>query len=236
MCSSDLVEGYDRAEILEIIDHHRIGSLETSGPVYFRNQPVGCTATIINQMYQEKGIVPSPQIAGLLLAAILSDTLMFRSPTCTHVDEVTAHTLAQLAGVDMESFASDMFQAAENLEGRSAEQVFLQDFKVFMCGEVRFGVAQGNYMTENNLEAARSLLQPFLSEACLRQGVEDVYVLLTDVPKSTSSVISAGHRAQQALQEGFDVRPDDRGVVRLEGVVSRKKQFLPALMAAYQKL
>ena len=234
--ATQAVEGYDRAEILEIIDHHRIGSLETSGPVYFRNQPVGCTATIINQMYQEKGVQPTPQIAGLLLAAILSDTLMFRSPTCTRMDEMTARTLAQMAGVDIESFASDMFQAAENLEGRSAEQVFMQDFKVFMCGDVRFGVAQGNYMTNNNLNAARILLQPYLEEACLRQGVEDVYVLLTDVPAQTSSVIFYGHRAERALAEGFDGHSDENGVVRLEGVVSRKKQFLPALMSAYQKM
>ncbi len=234
--ATQAVEGYDRAEILEIIDHHRIGSLETSGPVYFRNQPVGCTATIVHQMYQEKGITPTPQIAGLLLAAILSDTLMFRSPTCTRMDEQAAQILAGIAGVEIESFASDMFQAAENLEGRSAEQVFLQDFKVFMCGEVRFGVAQGNYMTHNNLEAARALLQPYLDKACLRQGVEDVYVLLTDVPKSTSSVIFAGHHAKQALEEGFDVAVDEDGVALLEGVVSRKKQFLPLLMAAYQKL
>ena len=234
--ATQAVEGYDRAEILEIIDHHRIGSLETSGPVYFRNQPVGCTATIVNQMYQEKGIQPTPQIAGLLLAAILSDTLMFRSPTCTRMDENTAHALAQIAGVDIEAFASDMFQAAENLEGRSAEQVFLQDFKVFMCGDVRFGVAQGNYMTHNNLEAARTLLQPYLADACLRQGVEDVYVLLTDVPKKTSSVIFSGHRAEQVLQEGFDAQCDEKGVVLLEGVVSRKKQFIPTMMAAYQKM
>ncbi len=234
--ATQAVEGYDRAEILEIIDHHRIGSLETSGPVYFRNQPVGCTATIVYQMYQEHGIVPTPQIAGLLLAAILSDTLMFRSPTCTRIDEMTAQKLAEIAGEEIESFASDMFQAAENLEGRSAEQVFLQDFKVFMCGDVRFGVAQGNYMTQNNLEAARLLLQPYLEEARSRQGVEDVYVLLTDVPKSTSSVIYSGHRAQQVLQEGFDAECDENGVVLLEGVVSRKKQFLPAVMAAYQQI
>ena len=234
--ATQAVEGYDRAEILEIIDHHRIGSLETSGPVYFRNQPVGCTATIVYQMYQEQGVVPTPQIAGLLLAAILSDTLMFRSPTCTRIDEMTAKKLAEIAGVEIESFAADMFQAAENLEGRSAEQVFLQDFKAFMCGDVRFGVAQGNYMTRNNLEAARTLLQPYLEEACRRQGVEDVYVLLTDVPKGTSSVICSGHRAQQVLQEGFDAECDENGVVLLEGVVSRKKQFLPAVMAAYQQM
>ncbi len=149
--ATQAVEGFDQAEILEIIDHHRIGSLETSGPVYFRNQPVGCTATIITQMYDENGVDIPPQIAGLLLAAILSDTLVFRSPTCTPVDENAANRLAKIAGVDIDEFANEMFEAGEKLDGKTAEEVFLQDFKVFMCGDIRFGVAQGSYMTRKNL-------------------------------------------------------------------------------------
>ena len=163
------VEGFDQAEILEIIDHHRIGSLETSGPVYFRNQPVGCTATIITRMYDENGVEIRPQIAGLLLAAILSDTLVFRSPTCTPVDVSTAHRLAKIAGVEIDAFASEMFEAGEKLDGKTPEEVFLQDFKVFMCGDVRFGVAQGSYMTRKNLKAAQKLLTPYLPES-LRQA------------------------------------------------------------------
>ena len=126
--ATQAVEGFDQAEILEIIDHHRIGSLETSGPVYFRNQPVGCTATIITQMYDENGVDIPPQIAGLLLAAILSDTLAFRSPTCTPVDENTAKRLAKIAGVDIEEFSTEMFEAGEKLDGKTPEEVFLQDF------------------------------------------------------------------------------------------------------------
>ena len=117
--ATQAVEGFDQAEILEIIDHHRIGSLETSGPVYFRNQPVGCTATIITQMYDENGVEIRPQIAGLLLAAILSDTLVFRSPTCTPVDVSTAHRLAKIAGVEIDAFASEMFEAGEKLDGKT---------------------------------------------------------------------------------------------------------------------
>ena len=234
--ATQAVEGFDQAEILEIIDHHRIGSLETSGPVYFRNQPVGCTATIITQMYDENGMEIPPQIAGLLLAAILSDTLVFRSPTCTPLDEALAKRLAKIAGVDIDEFASEMFEAGEKLDGKTAEEVFLQDFKVFMCGDIRFGVAQGSYMTRKNLQAAQALLQPYLEEARNKQNVEDIYMLLTDVPKEESVVISDGRYASEVLSDGFETQPAEDGSFTLPGVVSRKKQFIPALMTAYQEL
>ena len=234
--ATQAVEGFDQAEILEIIDHHRIGSLETSGPVYFRNQPVGCTATIIAQMYDENGVEIRPQIAGLLLAAILSDTLVFRSPTCTPVDVSTAHRLAKIAGVEIDAFASEMFEAGEKLDGKTPEEVFLQDFKVFMCGDVRFGVAQGSYMTRKNLKAAQQLLTPYLPEACGKQNVEDLYMLLTDVAKEESVVICTGRHADEMLRSGFEKEPEEDGSWVLPGVVSRKKQFIPALMSAYQEL
>ena len=234
--ATQAVEGFDQAEILEIIDHHRIGSLETSGPVYFRNQPVGCTATIITQMYDENGVDIPPQIAGLLLAAILSDTLAFRSPTCTPVDENAAKRLAKIAGVDIEEFSTEMFEAGEKLDGKTPEEVFLQDFKVFMCGDIRFGVAQGSYMTRKNLQAAQALLQPYLEEARNKQNVEDLYMLLTDVPKEESVVICDGRYAAGVLTDGFEIQPGADGSWTLPGVVSRKKQFIPALMTAYQEL
>ena len=234
--ATQAVEGFDQAEILEIIDHHRIGSLETSGPVYFRNQPVGCTATIITQMYDENGVEIPQKTAGLLLAAILSDTLVFRSPTCTPLDEATAKRLAKIAGVDINEFANEMFEAGEKLDGKTAEEVFLQDFKVFMCGDIRFGVAQGSYMTRKNLLAAEDLLQPYLEEARNKQNVEDIYMLLTDVPKEESVVIGSGRYAAEVLADGFETQPADDGSFTLPGVVSRKKQFIPALMTAYQEL
>ena len=234
--ATQAVEGFDQAEILEIIDHHRIGSLETSGPVYFRNQPVGCTATIITQMYDENGMDIPPQIAGLLLAAILSDTLAFRSPTCTPVDENAAKRLAKIAGVDIEEFSTEMFEAGEKLDGKTPEEVFLQDFKVFMCGDIRFGVAQGSYMTRKNLQAAQALLQPYLEEARNKQNVEDLYMLLTDVPKEESVVICTGRYAAEVLSDGFEIQPAADGSWTLPGVVSRKKQFIPAMMSAYQEL
>ena len=234
--ATQAVEGFDQAEILEIIDHHRIGSLETDGPVYFRNQPVGCTATIITQMYDENGVEIEPKIAGLLLAAILSDTLVFRSPTCTPIDVAAAKRLAKIAGVDIDEFALEMFEAGENLAGKTAEEVFLQDFKVFMCGDVRFGVAQGSYMTRKNLQAAQKLLQPYLEEARNKQNVEDLYMLLTDVPKEESVVICAVRHADEMLRSGFEIEPAADDSWTLPGVVSRKKQFIPALMTAYQEL
>ena len=234
--ATQAVEGFDQAEILEIIDHHRIGSLETSGPVYFRNQPVGCTATIVTQMYDESGVEIPQKTAGLLLAAILSDTLVFRSPTCTPMDVGAANRLAKIAGVDINEFANEMFEAGEKLDGKTAEEVFLQDFKVFMCGDIRFGVAQGSYMTRKNLQAAEALLQPYLEEARNKQNVEDIYMLLTDVPKEESVVISDGRYASEVLADGFETQPAEDGSFTLPGVVSRKKQFIPALMTAYQEL
>ena len=234
--STQAVEGFEQSEILEIIDHHRIGSLETAGPVYFRNQPVGSTCTIIAQMYQEAAVdIPVP-IAGLMLSAILSDTLKFSSPTCTPLDRRVAETLAQIAGVDIDRYAGEMFEAGERLDGKSAEDVFMQDFKIFMCGDARFGVAQGNFLTRSNLDAARKLLEDYLPEALVRQNVEDVYVLLTDIQASESVVICCGTHAARILQDAFDAVPAADGTTLLPGVVSRKKQFIPKVMDAYQQL
>ena len=234
--STQAVEGFEQSEILEIIDHHRIGSLETAGPVYFRNQPVGSTCTIIAQMYQEAAVdIPVP-IAGLMLSAILSDTLKFSSPTCTPLDRRVAETLAQIAGVDIDRYAGEMFEAGERLDGKSAEDVFMQDFKIFMCGDARFGVAQGNFLTRSNLDAARKLLEDYLPEALVRQNVEDVYVLLTDIQASESVVICCGPHAARILQDAFDAAPAADGTALLPGVVSRKKQFIPKVMDAYQQL
>lgn len=161
---------------------------------------------------------------------------MFRSPTCTPADQAAARSLAQLAGVEMEQFATEMFEAGERLDGKTAEEVFLQDFKVFMCGDVRFGVAQGSYMTRKNLKAAQALLSPYLAEACSKQNVEDLYMLLTDVPQQESVVICTGRHGESMLRAGFDAAPGADGSWTLPGVVSRKKQFIPALMSAYQEL
>ena len=227
------VDGLDQAEILEIIDHHRIGSLETVGPVYFRNVPVGCTATILYQMYKEQGVTPTKQVAGLLLSAILSDTLMFRSPTSTLLDEATARALAELAGEDIPAYAEQMFEAGADLTGRDAEDVFRSDFKAFSRGDVKFGVGQSIYMTDNSRAAAEALVRPFLPEASRREGLPLIFYMFTDMKTQSTDLMVYGFDAEEIVRDAFHVEVKD-GMAVLPGVVSRKKQLIPPLLAALQ--
>ena len=227
------VDGLEQAEILEIIDHHRIGSLETVGPVYFRNVPVGCTATILYQMYKEQGVTPTKQVAGLLLSAILSDTLMFRSPTSTVLDETTAKALAELAGEDIPAYAEQMFEAGADLTGRDAEDVFRSDFKAFSRGDVKFGVGQSIYMTDNSRAAAEALVRPFLPEASRREGLPLIFYMFTDMKTQSTDLMVFGFDAEEIVRDAFHVEVKD-GMAVLPGVVSRKKQLIPPLLAALQ--
>lgn len=230
---SQSVEGLEQAEIMEIIDHHRIGSIETSSPAYFRNMPVGCTCTIVHMMYRENGVEIPKDVAGLMLSAILSDTLAFRSPTCTQVDRAAAADLARIAGVDIDTYADAMFEAGADLTGRTAEEVFNGDFKVFSRGNVKFGVGQGSYMTERSRKAAEELVGPYLAEAAATEELPLVFYLFTDVKSSSSEILWYGEGAEEVVSRAFDVEPKD-GMARLPGVVSRKKQVIPALMATLQ--
>ena len=148
---SQAVDGIENAEILEIIDHHRLRSVETISPVFFRNQPLGCTATIVYQMYQEAGIELDKQTATLLCCAIISDTLMYRSPTCTAVDKAAAEDLAKIAGINVEELAGDMFRAGSNLSSKETSEIFEQDFKTFVMNDITFGVGQVNSMNKEEL-------------------------------------------------------------------------------------
>ena len=224
-------EGIDQAEVLEIIDHHRIGAIETDGPVYFRNVPVGCTCTIVYQMYRENGMEVDPTTAGLLLSAILSDTLMFRSPTCTPVDERAARELAQLAGVNLEEYADEMFSHGGDVSGKTAAEVFNGDYKIFTSGDVRFGVRQGSYMTEKNRKAARALVGPYLPQALAKQGLDYIFYMFTDVRNSSTELLMAGSGAEALIKTAFDAEVVE-GMATLPGVVSRKKQMIPRLISA----
>lgn len=228
------VEGWEEAEILEIIDHHRIGNLETSGPVYFRNQPVGCTATIVYQMFQEAGVPVEPAIAGLLLSAILSDTLKFQSPTCTPLDQSAAESLSALARVDMDELAQAMFEAGENLDGKTAPEVFQQDYKTFDVGEVRIGVGQGSFISQANYEKAEKLIGGYLPKAQSQLGVDMVFYMLTSLRDQSALVLCAGEGAERLLCRAFHAKPGRNGVW-LPGVVSRKKQLVPQLLRALQE-
>lgn len=231
---SQCVEGWEEAEILEVIDHHRIGNLQTSDPIYFINRPVGCTATIVYQMYQSFGLTPSPQVAGLLLSAILSDTLEFRSPTCTEVDRKTAQELEELTGIDAHDLAVEMFEAAENIEGESAEEIFFTDFKKFAQDEVSFGVGQASFMSRQNLDRAKELLLPYAPQARAKAGTDMIFFMLTNIQEEYSVLIYDGEGAVALLQESFDGDIRDGGV-SLPGIVSRKKQLVPMLLNAIRQ-
>lgn len=231
---SQAVDGIESAEILEIIDHHRIGTLETISPVFFRNQPLGCTATIMYQIYNERNLEIPPKIAGLLCAAILSDTLMYRSPTCTEEDKMAAEELAKIAGVDTEQFANEMFRAGSNLSNKTPEEIFLQDFKKFSANDVTFGVGQINLMHQKDMETIKKKIVAYLPEAYQKQGVQMLFFMLTNIVKERSEVLCIGANASKLIEETFEVTERD-GVYLLRGVVSRKKQFLPALVEALQQ-
>ena len=228
------VEGIEQAEILEIIDHHRIGSMETDGPVYFRNVPVGCTSTIIYQMYEENGVEVDRTTAGLMLSAILSDTLMFRSPTCTSVDERTARKLAELAGVELEAYADAMFEHGGDVSGKTAEELFNTDYKIFDSGAVRFGVGQGSFMVERNRKASEALIAPYLPVALEKQGLDFIFYMFTDVRGSSTELLMAGKGAEALVSRAFQVEVRD-GLAVLPGVVSRKIQLLPRIISALRE-
>lgn len=228
------VDGIEQAEVLEIIDHHRLGGLETSGPVYFRNQPVGCTSTIVYSLYKENKVVPNKTIASLLCAAIISDTLLFRSPTCTWIDEMTAKELAEIAGIDMEELALGMFQAGSNLRGKTAEEICFQDFKKFTINDVKFGVGQINSMNVDELSEIKEKLLPYMEKAALRQKLDMVFFMLTNIVEESTELLCYGKNAKEQMLAAFDLPQDIEDVI-LHGVVSRKKQLIPTFVVSLQQ-
>ncbi len=231
---SQAVDGIEEADIVEIIDHHRLGNIETMGPVFFRNQPVGCTATIITQMYEEAGVEIPSNIAGLLCCAIISDTLLFRSPTCTAMDEKTAKKLARLAKIDMEKMSMEMFNAGSSLKGKSAEDILFQDFKQFTVTDTVFGVGQINSMNKEELSEIKELLVPYLPKVLEGGKMEMVYFMLTDILNESTELLCCGHGARASIISAFDLTEDTDRII-LKGVVSRKKQLIPTLVAALQQ-
>lgn len=228
---SQAVDGIDSTEILEIIDHHRIAAIETMSPVYFRNQPLGCTATIVYQMYREKGIEIPNKIAGLLCAAILSDTLLYRSPTCTIVDKMAAEELATIAEINTEEFAREMFNAGSNLRKKSSEAIFYQDFKKFSSEGIDFGVGQINAMSVEDLSAIRERLINYLGKAYKEHGEMDIFFMLTNILEESTELLYIGDNAGQIIEDAFGISSQTNSVV-IPGMVSRKKQLIPAIMTA----
>ena len=235
---SQAVEGIGSADIREIIDHHRLGTVETISPVFFRNQPLGCTATIIYQMYQEAGIEIEPAIAGLLCSAIISDTLLFRSPTCTAVDRAAAMKLADIAGIEIEKYAGNMFAAASDLKGKSDVEIFYQDFKIFTAGKKEFGVGQVSSLNEEELAELRGRMGEYIKQARQDKNTDMMFFMLTNIITESTDLLYEGQGAGQLVAKAFhmeNIGEEQANCVALPGVVSRKKQLVPALVLAEQE-
>ena len=239
---SQAVEGIESADIREIIDHHRLGTVETMSPVFFRNQPLGCTATIIYQMYQENHMEIDKTTAGLLCSAIISDTLLFRSPTCTAVDKAAGLALAQIAGLDIEKYAIDMFSAGSNLKGKSDGDIFYQDFKRFTVGNSVFGIGQITSLNAVELKDLRSRMSIYTEKEREQHEIDMMFFMLTNILTESTDLICTGQGAEQLITTAFHVADEDvenvsaqTGIVKLPGVVSRKKQLAPQIMMALQQ-
>lgn len=231
---SQAVDGIEQADVLEIIDHHRLNSIQTIGPVVFRNQPVGCTATIIYQMYQEYNKPMNPVIAGLLCSAIISDTLLFRSPTCTLLDEDAAKELAEIAGINMEELAQAMFKAGSNLQGKSAEEICFLDFKQFTVNDTVFGVGQVNSMSAKELTEIKTQIESELDKIRQNHRLDMIFFMLTNIMTESSELLCVGPEAREKAISAFDLN-EKSDTFYLKGVVSRKKQLVPAIVEALQQ-
>ena len=238
---SQAVEGMESADIREIIDHHRLGTVETMSPVFFRNQPLGCTATIIYQMYQENHIEIDKTTAGLLCSAIISDTLLFRSPTCTPIDKAAGLALAQIAGLDIEKYAIDMFSAGSNLKGKSDGDIFYQDFKRFTVGNSVFGIGQITSLNAVELKDLRTRMSAYTEKEREQHEIDMMFFMLTNILTESTDLICTGQGAEQLIANAFHVKDEDMenvsgqtGIVKLPGVVSRKKLLAPQIMMALQ--
>lgn len=231
---SQAVDGIGDAEILEIIDHHRLGTIETISPVFFRNQPLGCTATIIYQMYQEHDIEIDKTTAGLLCSAIISDTLMYRSPTCTAFDKVVANNLAKIAGIDVETYAREIFKAGSNLSSKTEKEIFLQDFKKFSFNDISLGVGQINSMNGDELLQIKERLLPYIDTVIQNNSLNMVFFMLTNIMDESSELIFSGNHAKELIENAFGVQCVGQSAY-LQGVVSRKKQLIPSIMVSLQQ-
>jgi manganese-dependent inorganic pyrophosphatase len=234
------VAGIESAEIMEIIDHHRLGAIQTMSPVFFRNQPLGCTATIIYQMYQEQGRVIDKKTAGLLCSAIISDTLLFRSPTCTPMDEQAARALAELAEIDIEKYAIEMFSVGSNLKDKSDKEIFYQDFKRFASGKLMIGVGQVTSLNGEELADLKPRMLRFMEQVKESSDVNMVFFMLTNILTESTDLLCQGQGALQLAAKAFhqdieETVEQPEPVVSLPGVVSRKKQLIPELMLAEQE-
>ncbi|GKU23597.1 putative manganese-dependent inorganic diphosphatase [Clostridium folliculivorans] len=228
------VNGLEDAEILEIIDHHRVADIQTGNPIYFRNEPLGSTSTIVAKRFFENGLTPSKEAAGLLASAIISDTLLFRSPTCTPVDKEICLKLAEIAGIDAESYAKEMFKAGTSLKGKTVEQIFNQDFKPFTIEGIKVGVAQVNTMDIEGFMPLKDKMLAYMERKAEESGLKVVMLLLTDIINEGSQLLVAG-KLPEIAERAFKVTLSEN-TAYLPGVLSRKKQVIPPITNAISNL
>lgn len=223
------IPGIEEADILEIVDHHRVADIQTVGPLLFRGEPLGSTATIVTRMFEEQDVEMPSHIAGLLLGAVVSDTLLFKSPTCTPVDTKIAKKLAQIAGVDIQEFAMEMFKAGTSLVGKTVDEIFNQDFKKFSFDNLQVGVAQVNSMDIEGFLPYKKDMLDYMNKFAEDNNLEFTLLLLTDIINANSEIFVGGPRPE-LVEKAFNVQLTDRQGT-LEGVISRKKQVVPAITA-----
>ncbi|MFB9761360.1 manganese-dependent inorganic pyrophosphatase [Ectobacillus funiculus] len=224
----------DQVRVLEVIDHHRIANFETSDPLYYRAEPVGCTTTILNKMYKERGVEISKQVAGLMLSAIISDSLLFKSPTCTEEDVAAARELAEIAGVDADKYGLDMLKAGADLSDKTVEQLISLDAKEFQMGNYKVEIAQVNAVDTNDVLSKQAEVESVLNRVIEEKGLDLFLFVVTDILTNDSVGLALG-RATNAVEKAYNVTLTNNTAV-LKGVVSRKKQIVPVLTDTFNAL
>jgi manganese-dependent inorganic pyrophosphatase len=220
--------------IKEVVDHHRISNFETSDPLYFRAEPVGCTATIINKIYRENSIEVPKKIAGLLVSAIISDSLLFKSPTCTNEDIDAAHELGKIAGIDVEKYGLEMLKAGADLSDKPVSELITMDAKEFSMGNAKVEIAQVNAVDTEKIYQQQAEIEKEITNHIQKKDLDLFLFVVTDILNNDSEVLALGN-GKLKVENAFGINLDERSRALLKGVVSRKKQIVTALTDAYEK-
>ena len=225
-------DGFEEAKVLELIDHHRISNFNVDEPLYARVEPVGCTATIILKLFKENGLTPSKETAGLMLSAIISDTLLFKSPTCTQCDAKAGKELAEIAGVDLKEYGLEMLKAGTALGDKSEAELLNMDMKIFEIDGEKIGVAQVNTVNEAEVLERKEKLLAEIDNIIAKEGLKFFMLAITNILTNDSAALISGD-GNDVVEKAFGEKVDSN-LVTLKGVVSRKKQIIPPLTKAIQ--
>lgn len=225
-------DGFEEAKVLELIDHHRISNFNVDEPLYARVEPVGCTATIILKLFKENNLAPSKETAGLMLSAIISDTLLFKSPTCTQCDAKAGKELAEIAGVDLKEYGLEMLKAGTALGDKSEAELLNMDMKIFEIDSAKIGVAQVNTVNEAEVLERKEKLLAEIDNIIAKEGLKFFMLAITNILTNDSAALISGD-GNDVVEKAFGEKVDSN-LVTLKGVVSRKKQIIPPLTKAIQ--